>query len=466
MKHLKFSNLALLLGCLAMMFSCTKDELSAPTSTDPALTARKSGGATVTLTPTGGNDTDLIQDALRNAAPGDVIFLEEGTFYVDPIYVEDFEGTFKGAGMDKTFIEPFGDMNFGFQDQQNFPEEDYLWPFLVTFRRGDFRVSDMTLHMPEGINAIFDYVLDPENPFTINALAGLLLITGETASSVSERLGIVGENGAFNGYNVINGIYIESSQSDPWRVSGTHAVRSCYFNHVMYGSAFGPFGDVTLEVGGNASKGNFYENVEVGIEVYDVSNSQIEVSYNEIHNPGSFGMSGQQGLYAIPEAVSNIQYKHNKVIGISGVADGCWFRDFGIPYTGVKTMNLNVSHNTFDLDDTFWGGIYGSWVQDALIKNNTFKGEARVGLYFYNSSGWTVLGNNFQNLDAGISKIYLAASTHDNTVVGGHNSDNCMDFGTNNILTGVNNMGGNPPGPEIMILLQQQHELWHPFNLN
>jgi len=83
-----------------------------------------------------------------------------------------------------------------------------------------------------------------------------------------------------------------------------------------------------------------------------------------------------------------------------------------------------------------------------LIKNNVFRGE--VGAAFEQTFGegneCLLLGNNVQNVtDIG---VYLGPGTKGCTVVGGSNKTNVLDLGTDNILTGVNNMGTGV-GPTI-----------------
>ena len=47
--------------------------------------------------------------------------------------------------------------------------------------------------------------------------------------------------------------------------------------------------------------------------------------------------------------------------------------------------------------------------------------------------------------------------------MGGSNQTNVLDFGTNNTLTGVNNMQGNALGPEISEALQEKRDLLRSF---
>jgi hypothetical protein len=48
-----------------------------------------------------------------------------------------------------------------------------------------------------------------------------------------------------------------------------------------------------------------------------------------------------------------------------------------------------------------------------------------------------------------VAPIWLGPLSSDSVVVGGPNRDQLFDEGVDNIATGVNNMNGNPPGPEL-----------------
>jgi hypothetical protein len=50
-------------------------------------------------------------------------------------------------------------------------------------------------------------------------------------------------------------------------------------------------------------------------------------------------------------------------------------------------------------------------------------------------------------------------NTNNCTVVGGNNQVNVYDEGTNDILVGVNNMQGNPPGPAVTQAVQLRRDL-------
>ena len=64
-----------------------------------------------------------------------------------------------------------------------------------------------------------------------------------------------------------------------------------------------------------------------------------------------------------------------------------------------------------------------------------------------------LVGNNVQEVsDIG---IYLGPDVQGCTVVGGGTKTNVLDLGTDNILTGVNNMGVGI-GPDISLLMRKK----------
>ena len=67
-------------------------------------------------------------------------------------------------------------------------------------------------------------------------------------------------------------------------------------------------------------------------------------------------------------------------------------------------------------------------------------------------------------LDAWLAKIWLDPGTSNYTVIGGGpNKTNVYDEGTNNILTGVNNMKGNSPSPAIKEAMARKLETMKAF---
>jgi hypothetical protein len=72
------------------------------------------------VSPTNNDDTENIQNAFNSAVeagPGSIVQFEAGTFYFSkPIIVANFNGIFRGAGMDKTIIKNKSEIIFPLMD--------------------------------------------------------------------------------------------------------------------------------------------------------------------------------------------------------------------------------------------------------------------------------------------------------------------------------------------------------------
>ncbi|MFX1479740.1 MAG: hypothetical protein ACFFCI_16580, partial [Promethearchaeota archaeon] len=112
--------------------------------------------------PSGGDDTDAIQDAFEAAGPEGTVQLIEGDYYVDNIIVEDFCGKFKGAGMALTTIDVFSEVS---------PDPVSDITALFKFDGGDIRISDLS----------FDITYAPVD----NYLDYIMWFTGEINSNIT-----------------------------------------------------------------------------------------------------------------------------------------------------------------------------------------------------------------------------------------------------------------------------------------
>ena len=151
----------------------------------------------------------------------------------------------------------------------------------------------------------------------------------------------------------------------------------------------------------------------------------------------------------------------------------------GTPVANLVNAKVTISHNQYedifygaDVADLFntemtfvsnqveeatFGYIYyqnfnESSSSEIQIRNNTFSGV--YGLFFdgplSQDNECLLVGNNVQHVsDIG---IYLGPDVQGCTVIGGGTKTNVLDLGTDNILSGVNNMGVGI-GPDIRQLL-------------
>ena len=157
-----------------------------------------------------------------------------------------------------------------------------------------------------------------------------------------------------------------------------------------------------------------FRQVGSGTPIYNLYQAEVVVSRNTFDDV-FLGMDGGDLVN------SSLEYSHNTVSG----------------FIGLDIYNLNLVEDV------------GSVI---LIKNNRFRGVIGPILEqtFGDGNDCLLQGNNVQNVsDIG---ILLGEGIHSCTVVGGSNKTNVLDFGTDNVLVGVNNMGTGV-GPEIQTLL-------------
>jgi hypothetical protein len=207
----------------------------------------------------------------------------------------------------------------------------------------------------------------------------------------------------------------------------------------------------------------------MGLWASDNSNSSIEFSYNDVPRADYVGVliqhSASPFYLDIPwYSPSRYVVSHN-TFHTAGYADAVGLVDYATYFTG-KTVEAVVSHNRITLDGTSFGGIFGVAAQDVLVANNKISGSGLAGIYFGQNgpaTGWTLVGNNVQGVDADVAPIWLGEYTSGCTVVGGGNQTNVLDEGTDNTITGVNTRGGNPPGPAIQEAMQRKLEILRLF---
>jgi hypothetical protein len=463
---------------------------------DPAFVLQE--GDIYTVLPTGIDDADNMQCAFDQAVgsgPGRTVKLNAATYYISrAIDVVNFDGSFVGAGKDMTIIRNLDDVPFPFIDEPfPHPEPVFRYPVLFRFYQDEngspstLGFSDMTIQV-KGKSDLWSYHgLGPFDVIVAIEIVGK--VTGvedyetSTMNTSFENMGFEGEAGdfLFRGVNMVEGIYIHGEafnvfdeDTGLWDVKyykpliGNHSVTDCTFRNAH--TAIDPWdmsdSDFSVER-------SYFEDVDYAALLFNLSNSTVNISRNEINNPGIAGIAAVQTKTTLSgdppgpnsELIepSSILFSHNNIYDISGEADGIFVFDFSF-FDGIDgLLDVIISNNKIALNDTFYGGIFGSGVQDSLVLNNKISGTGLAGIYMGiagdSVSDCTLLGNNLQNLDAYIAPIWLGPGTSNCTVVGGSNKTNVLDQGIDNILVGVNNMQGNPLGPEIQDAMQQKMEM-------
>lgn len=375
---------------------------------------------TIAVEPSGGDDTAAVQAALDACVvfgPGCTVQLGEGTFRTQQLLVYDFHGAFRGAGQAATVIEPFG--IFPVNDDENVvgraPTPDHPWPTHVLFVGGDVAVSDMTLRMTGEA---------PAEPWTIrdmefDVMAHSLVITGEVADARIERVTFEGGEGSFEGYNLIQGVYIQGSLPEgdgdgmlPLR--GTFVVRDSTFRSMGWGSPLS-----NLEASLVRIEGNRYENVMTALDTIDLSGTTVEVHGNEVDGAG-IGFDFIQGVFGVPEESSTVIVHGNELRGIEG---------YGVGVSGsneAEAVRAVVAANEITLTGDAVGFV-GGHAAGAYVLDNVLDGEGRAAVAVGEASddgspaspvqGWTIAGNDLSGLAAAQTAILLGSGSGDVTVV-------------------------------------------------
>ncbi len=426
---------------------------------------------TFTVVPNGSDDTAAIQAAFDNcvaAGPGCTVQLASGTFHSSQVVVNDFHGTFKGMGKDATILEALPDLVIN-QDSPFWLSQPSLanpWPFLISFVDGDITISDMSFKVTEfqptqGWNFVFGLRID--------ALTGAVLVTGSSAKSSIERIGVEGGPGTFDGVNLLNGVYYEGitlketpvSPVDFQPLSGTHSVTSSSFRNLGSATPIAFLKDARVTIGGAPPTGNTYENVLDAFNSLDVGNTTVEFSHNEVLSASVAGVSFIQGAVSVPTEASQLLITHNNfnVVEVGFGADGILIVDLAPLFGAGKSVDVLISQNTINTQGIAFGGIDTFLVEGAVISNNRLSGSGTAGILVNASTQCMLLGNNVENFTAAVAPIWLLEGTSSCTTVGGKNKANVFDQGTDNILVGVNNMFGNDPGQEIKEAMKRKLEL-------
>ncbi|MHA1908657.1 MAG: right-handed parallel beta-helix repeat-containing protein [Candidatus Thorarchaeota archaeon] len=478
---------------------------------------------TYTVYPTGIDDTDNLQDAFDEAAatgPDSTIQLVEGTYLLTrTISAINFDGTFNGAGMDKTTLQTNGVYPFGFYPMTN----------MFDFYQGadsSLSFSDMT------IRAIGEHLpilpsFDPGSMIQImGEFPGMYFDPNEfVLAHVDiniERMVFEGELDVYPAapfhYNprgtnaagvIIMGNAIITSEGVTGFapvICGTQSITNCIFKNLAYGVGTLDNADLVINI-----EGNTLESCAQSIMLQDLGNTQAKVSNNRILDAAT-GVGVYHGYMswiiptspfheswsvliehnlietsvisndpAIPASlygimtrgypspfgdttVLTVEVSHNSIISRTE-SDGIILSDVAFGFFGIKSLSAVVSSNTIVMEDSFWGGIYASTAHGAVVTNNVISGNGVAGIYIgvwgYPCGEWTILGNNVQNVGDSpywgwSAGIWLGIGSYYCTVVGSKMM--AFDEGFENTIVGVNNMG-YPPGQDIADALEQKHEI-------
>jgi len=374
--------LAKLITCLTLVLGLTvgwgADAALATIDCDPNFVIPE--GSRFTVLPTGTDDTANLQcafDAAVEAGPGSEVRLVAGAYHTGQIVVNEFHGSFYGAGDDDTHLYNLPDLAVAPDCWLNPPSAANPWPMLFSFVGGDLAIYGLAVHVVGGAPML--PWGDPVDP--LDEMVCAVMVVGREAYAEVHHVLMEGEVSEHSpiGYNLFNGIYFEGlaewlGQPAP-PISGSFSVHHSTFRTLASGSP-----------------------------VYNLANATVVISHND-YEYTVFAMDN------VNLAGSYLEFSHNRV---EGGQFGVFHYDSQPEDVGTALL---IRNNVFDVE------VIG------VALEQTF-GEGNQCL---------LLGNNVQS--AGDLGIYLGPGITGCTVVGGANKTNVLDLGIDNVLVGVNNMG-------------------------
>lgn len=412
------------------------------------------GGPTIWVAqPNGKDDTANIQAALNACVAARskdcTVQLRAGRYLTKQIVVYNFEGTFRGMGIDSTTVEALPNLPVTInQDPSEEPQcqpniSTCVWPSLLIFVDGNIHVSDLTLKVT-GVPATQPWYLGGSS---ITVMFEVLGFRGRYPTNASvDRIRMEGQPDnsptAF-GFNVLNGTHFTGELPrgpvlhDYYFLSGSFTVRNSYFQNLYVGiSQDGFVRSSQITIGGSPDRGNHFENDVSGIDIEASEDSFFEISYNE-----SSGSSAAMWVVPwipafVPSSPSRYLIHDNKFFTTGQFAEGILLLDdLTKPWIHAAIWN-----NTVELQDSLSEGIGVYNTKGTAIWNNSVTGsDGTDAIGLWSSTQDTVINNNvsaFTVDSTGFAQIYLDPSTTNDVVVCAERSDTALNQGTNNIIIG------------------------------
>ncbi len=446
------------------------------------------GNSVVTVPPPNGtDDTAVIQAALDQCVTpnsGCTVQLDAGTYLTKQLFAKDFQGAFKGMGMDVTVIQALPDLPVN-QDNPytaHEPTASNHYPMFILFYGGDINVSDMTIRATEP-NQVESYYEQKDFQTTYMWAVLEFMSPSEKMNAVMTRVALEGvrdESGPeysdrYNATGLSLDPYPPSLDPSPGRLSGIFRVSACRFDTFAEGIFAAVLRDAQLTIGGSPSEGNLIRNCGWGALFYDLDSGVLDFSHNDVSVDGTLALAAfgaGQNFYAFVETPSSILVQHNHIKATGAYQSGIWLVDFG-PFSaegGGKSSDFVISNNEITMGHSqgipAYAGIQTDFTVGSVISNNRITGSGVFGISVEGDTQCMLKANNVQKLTADAAPIGLMINTwfgsypaSDCTVVAGNTKTDVYDEGVNNTLVGVNNMQGNPPGPAIRDAMKRKMEM-------
>jgi hypothetical protein len=197
------------------------------------------------------------------------------------VVATNFQGRLQGAGRESTiitnlsrtvYVTPVDFINHP-------PSSTNIWASILAFIGGTFTISDLSIKVTGVAPTTGWRVLGLPDP--IYAYAHGIVIIGERANAVIERIVMEGENAPKDlfGLNLVNGIHYQGLNGPHFPpITGSFKVRDSVFRRIASPAPVFNAKDATIAV-----ENNLMEEVLLGGELLDVASTRYEFVDNEVH---------------------------------------------------------------------------------------------------------------------------------------------------------------------------------------
>lgn len=424
------------------------------------LTLKKAKMApTFVVEPTGVDDTENLKNAFADAIAaghGAVVQLCEGEYHLGLIEIRDFYGCMKGKGKDKTIVTA----NTGL-DAQILLDAN-LYPDLVKFVGGDVKLSGFTIQTPPGklcdtgpaaghIRSMFN--------FSANNAQHELGNTERCINVVVDNVAVKGqffaEGPGFyqNNFNCLFGIRTGwdcLSGSDLPREKINIEITNSEFDKLCYGVLLEAMNNSKAVVG-KKNAGNCFTNNDKAGGIYECRATDFLFEGNTVNIPEyCYGWDvDDYPYYSIlkdePETdivLANFEFN---AFNLEHSEYALNFYNQRQLFLGETPIACQVRNNQFNMKDGYEWSIISAATKGMVIRNNKFTGHGDLAMYHYYSTDGLILGNNLSNVTLGLGAVYFAPTTSNWNVVGGDIGSQVINYGVNNVITGMNVSSSETP---------------------
>jgi hypothetical protein len=414
-------------------------------------------GEVFVVKPSTNDDTGPLKQAFEDAklaGPGSVVKLVEGNYDLGFMEIDEFYGSFIGAGKGKTVIS----VKTGLDCDAKEPKGNN--DFLINFVGGNVYVSDMTLKLT-------DVTICTNG----NGLTGLLIFSDFNSFHTSDDnyINATVNNVEFIGYqfgawwyncwNALAGGANTTNTTTGTR-SRSHVdlkVTNCNFDAFGFATQFWGIKEGKYILG-TKNNGNVFTNNWEDAVVYECINDvKISVVGNRFNIPLNDPILGlwNEGLEInnypqggfIEESLTKPVFCTIEENEFNDAGGDCAIflhdHEYALHPQDNIAMRVSIKNNRINMSDEATAGILMLEVQNSESLNNKFSGTGYYGMYAYAywegiiTKNGLILGNDFSHATFSEAAIYLDYTTKNWKVIGNANAT-VIDLGVDNIIKNAN----------------------------